>query len=440
MSGLQKPRDPYRGAVESDKLRGVRPDIVHETELRRVRQQIESNMPAGGGGGAPTTAAYLVGAADATLSAERVVTDTGTVTWDLGTPGEAKANVPDATTAAKGAVELATSGENAAGVVVQGNDARLSDARAPTGSASGDLGGTYPSPTVTQARGLRETAGPTTLTIGAIVDGEFLKRDGATIVSQAGGGGGAPTTAEYLVGAADGGLSAERVVTDTATIEWDLGVAGQAKANVASVPAHEHDAGDIISGTLAVARVGTGSGDATTFLNGSGAFAAVTGLPTTKRLNTQHDIASATGTEVTDLSVTLVAGTYTFTYYLITQAANTTVGLSLGVNYTGTVTRMGAFMRYVDTGTTATTGVADDVSAAGVESIHGSFAANSKSSTTPNLGPLTNHVAATADTLVIVEGIMVVSDGGDIELWHASDAANNTSLMVGSSLVLLRTA
>lgn len=48
----------------------------------------------GGGGGAPTNAQYLVGSADATLSAERVVTDTSTATWDLSTPGQAKVNVP----------------------------------------------------------------------------------------------------------------------------------------------------------------------------------------------------------------------------------------------------------------------------------------------------------------------------------------------------------
>lgn len=40
--------------------------------------------------------------------------------------------VIDATTTTKGKVELATDGENASGVVVQGNDSRLSDARTPT--------------------------------------------------------------------------------------------------------------------------------------------------------------------------------------------------------------------------------------------------------------------------------------------------------------------
>ena len=63
-----------------------------------------------------------------------------------------------------------------------GNDSRLSDSRAPTGTASGDLGGSYPAPTVTQARGLRETSGPTTLTLGAVSDGQVLRRSGSTIV------------------------------------------------------------------------------------------------------------------------------------------------------------------------------------------------------------------------------------------------------------------
>ncbi len=40
-----------------------------------------------------------------------------------------------------------------AGTFCQGNDSRLSDSRAPNGSASGSLGGTYPSPTVKQIDG-----------------------------------------------------------------------------------------------------------------------------------------------------------------------------------------------------------------------------------------------------------------------------------------------
>jgi hypothetical protein len=57
-------------------------------------------------------------------------------------------DVPDGSTTVKGAVELATDGEAIANVVVQGNDSRLSNSRTPGGSATGDLTGTYPAPTV----------------------------------------------------------------------------------------------------------------------------------------------------------------------------------------------------------------------------------------------------------------------------------------------------
>lgn len=76
-----------------------------------------------------------------------------------------------------------------ANTVCQGNDSRLSDSRAPTGPASGQLGGTYPGPDV---RGMRESGGPTLLTIGTILDGQILVRYGSAVVgsSVTGAGGG----------------------------------------------------------------------------------------------------------------------------------------------------------------------------------------------------------------------------------------------------------
>jgi len=58
--------------------------------------------------------------------------------------------------------------------------------------AKGDLAGTYPAPRVAA---LTTTDGPTKLTIGDIAHGEFLIRDGTTVVGSAGGGGGLPSGA-----------------------------------------------------------------------------------------------------------------------------------------------------------------------------------------------------------------------------------------------------
>lgn len=52
---------------------------------------------------------------------------------------------------------------------------------------------------------------------------------GSTVV---GGSGGAPTDAQYVTAAADATLSAERVCTDTTTIDCDAGTAGQMKFNL----------------------------------------------------------------------------------------------------------------------------------------------------------------------------------------------------------------
>ena len=109
-----------------------------------------------------------------------------------------------------------------ANTACEGNDARLSDARTPTGAAGGDLAGTYGSPSVAA---VTTTTGPTSLTIGAVADGEFLVRTGSTLV------GGMPAGSGNVD--SPGGETAGRItkftganaIDETATTEAELSTA-----------------------------------------------------------------------------------------------------------------------------------------------------------------------------------------------------------------------
>ena len=64
----------------------------------------------------------------------------------------------------------------------------------------------------------------------------YAARNALGITGTGGSGGGAPTDAEYIVAVDDPTLTNDRVLTNTATVTWDLATAGQVKAN-AIVPA-----------------------------------------------------------------------------------------------------------------------------------------------------------------------------------------------------------
>ncbi|MEK2644339.1 tail fiber domain-containing protein [Bdellovibrio sp. BCCA] len=65
-----------------------------------------------------------------------------------------------------------------AGTVAAGNDARFTDARPPTGTAGGDLSGSYPNPTVAKIQGVAVSS-------TAPTSGHFLKYDGSQWLSSA---------------------------------------------------------------------------------------------------------------------------------------------------------------------------------------------------------------------------------------------------------------
>ncbi|MDG0815494.1 tail fiber domain-containing protein [Bdellovibrio svalbardensis] len=66
----------------------------------------------------------------------------------------------------------------ASNTVAAGNDPRFTDARVPTGAAGGDLGGSYPNPSVAKING-------TALSLNALTSGQVLKYDGANWINSA---------------------------------------------------------------------------------------------------------------------------------------------------------------------------------------------------------------------------------------------------------------
>lgn len=127
------------------------------TNITITNNADDVEIAATGGGGAPVGASYVVLGVDGTLTSERVLT--GTASQISVTDGGAGGNVT---------------------LALDSTVVRV----------GGQIGGTGTSPTIT---GIRETSGPTLLTIGTINDGEYLKRVGSTLVSgtPAGGSGNA---------------------------------------------------------------------------------------------------------------------------------------------------------------------------------------------------------------------------------------------------------
>jgi len=167
------------------------------------------------------------------------------------------------------------------------------------------------------------------------------------------------------------------------------------------------------------------------------------GMPRVLKLGSQHSISSATGTKVTGLDMTLEAGTYTYKYSLIIQQATATAdGPQFGINFsTGTAAVHLEGFRFWDATTAlgAQTFIMDNIGIKTVGFVSGACS-NAYSTTAPNMGNTVGVTATGSNILVIIEGIIVVTVSGNLELWRASEGANASTTEIGSSLTVIRTA
>ncbi len=156
-------------------------------------------------------------------------------------------------------------------------------------------------------------------------------------------------------------------------------------------------------------------------------------------LASQHSVSSTTATEVTGLQHSLVAGAYRYDYRLIVQTSASADGLKFGINYTGTATKIVSMLTWPDTGVTASLGAIDDAAAATTGQVVAHSVSRSETTTAPDMNTGTAGAATQAVNLMVqITGVIVVSDAGDLELWHASESTNATTVEVGSSLLLQR--
>ena len=172
------------------------------------------------------------------------------------------------------------------------------------------------------------------------------------------------------------------------------------------------DTSKITTGTMATARLGSGTADSTTFLRGDQTYAVPSGgggINTLKKTATQT-INGTAFQDITNLTFSVVSGTnYAFKYYIVFRSATTTTGFRFGLNCpTGT---LDYFHTYQTIANSSTIGVATWLQRHDV----------TRDSMTATLATITAGV----DLVCMFEGRYLCTQNGTFAPRVASELANN---------------
>lgn len=175
------------------------------------------------------------------------------------------------------------------------------------------------------------------------------------------------------------------------------------------------------------------------FLVKRAAAATVAAGEYTTRLVLNANSADITGLVLTTvMSITAIPiGRYYFKCQLVYQATALTTGAGAAVNFTGTLTQFVVERRFSDNIATASSGAASEINVLAANAVYASQGSRTKNAL---IGAVTISVdTINADMLYNIEGFMVVSVAGNLEIkLEAELAALVVRAMQGSYLELIK--
>lgn len=160
---------------------------------------------------------------------------------------------------------------------------------------------------------------------------------------------------------------------------------------------------------------------------------------TRKAVSADVNSTSTTAASVTDLATSLAPGTYNIKLWLLLKSAATTTGFDIFLNASGgTVTHIVQTWYSLTTGTTATSGVMDQASAAATfQTMEGR--AQRANNTSP--GPFGGVDTANSDQFAVMEGIVVVTATTTLQVMFATEvAASQVTMQAGSNIEIVKVA